>query len=237
MHNNSIARRSIMGGSHSEAAPAPQEHAWGYLTLPEVRFLDAAVERLIPTDELGPGAKDAGVTVFIDRQLCSPYGVMARAYRMGPWPEGTPQQGWQCPLTPQEVYRQAIREIDAMCTKQYGKPFSLLGAEQQDTLLQGLEKGRIELQALSSKVFFDLLLKNTMEGFFSDPVHGGNRDKAGWKLLGFPGVGGASYNKHLEEHGKPYRVHPVSILDIRQGKAKLDAQGLVMHQPLEAEPD
>jgi gluconate 2-dehydrogenase gamma chain len=101
-------------------------HAWGYLTQPEVRFLDAAVARLIPADELGPGAKEAGVSVFIDRQLCSNWGMLSRAYRMGPWPEGTPQQGFQCPLTPQEIYRQAIREINAHCVQHHHKPFPQL---------------------------------------------------------------------------------------------------------------
>src|SRR3954462_14816007 len=133
--------------------PAEQQvaHAWGYLTPPEVRFLDAAVARLIPADELGPGAREARVTVFIDRQLCTPYGVFARAYRMGPWHEGTPQQGWQSPLTPQEVYRQAIREIDAWCTKQHERPFSQLKPEQQDAILKDLQKDKIELPSVSAK--------------------------------------------------------------------------------------
>src|SRR5262249_44757157 len=153
-------------------------HAWGYLTPPEVRFLDAVVARLIPADELGPGAREARVTVFIDRQLCTPYGVMARAYRMGPWREGTPQQGWACPVTPQEIYRQAIQEVDAFCVKEYGgKPFAMLLSEQQDALLKTMQSGKFDMQAVDAKLFFDLLLRNTMEGFFADPIHGGNHDK------------------------------------------------------------
>ena len=80
---------------------AGQGHAYGYLTQPEVRFLDAAVARLIPADESGPSAKDADVTYFIDRQLTSAWGMHGRNYRMGPWREGTPQQGFQPRLTPQ----------------------------------------------------------------------------------------------------------------------------------------
>src|SRR5207247_1872500 len=76
-----------------------------YLTQPEVAFVEAAVARLIPADELGPGAKEAGVACFIDRQLVGAWGTMAKMYRQGPWPEGTPQQGYQSPLTPQQVYR------------------------------------------------------------------------------------------------------------------------------------
>jgi len=207
------------------------EHSWGYLTPPEVRFLDAAVSRLIPADELGPGAKEAGVTVFIDRQLCSSYGVLARSYRMGPWPEGTPQQGWQCPLTPKEVYREAIREIDAHCNKLHKRPFSLLKPEQQDAILKDLQGGKIELQALSSKVFFDLLWKNTKEGFFADPIHGGNRDKAGWKLVGFPGVASGEYKQYMvpENDNVAYKVEPVSLLDIEEQRAELNSQGFPKH--------
>lgn len=205
------------------------ENVYGYLTQPEVRFLDAAVARLIPADELGPGAKEAGVTYFIDQQLVSSWGTHGRNYRMGPWPEGTPEQGFQSRLTPQEIYRAAIRETNVHCLKQYQKAFEFLGPQQQDEMLRGLEDGKIELESLSSKLFFGLLLRNTVEGFFADPIYGGNRDKIGWKLIGFPGVAAATYNDRLEKHNVPYRVEPVSILDIQQGRVKVDAQGYPKH--------
>ena len=135
--------------------------AYGYLTEPEIRFLDAVVERLIPADELGAGAKDAGVTFFIDRQLCSSWGTHGRNYRSGPWFEGTPQQGFQSRLTPQEIYRAGIRESNQYCNAQYGKNFEFLAAAQQDEVLQALERGDVELPSLSSKLFFDLLWRNT----------------------------------------------------------------------------
>jgi len=205
------------------------QNAYGYLTQPEVRFLDAAVARLIPADELGPGAKEAGVTCFIDGQLTSSWGTHGRNYRMGPWPEGTPQQGFQSRLTPQEIYRAAIRETDLYCSRQHGKAFCFLGAEQQDEVLHALEDGKIELESLSSKLFFGLLLRNTEEGFFADPMYGGNRDKIGWKLIGFPGVAAGNYSELLDKHNVPYRVEPVSTLDIQQGRVALDAQGLPRH--------
>ena len=207
-------------------------HAYGYLIQPEVRFLDAAVARLIPADELGPGAKEADVTYFIDRQLVSSWGTHGRNYRMGPWPEGTPQQGFQSPLTPQEIYRAAIRETNIYCNKQYGKRFDLLTPAQQDEVLHGLEDGKIELESVSSKLFFGLLLRNTEEGFFSDPMYGGNRDKIGWKLIGFPGVAASDYAQHMEEYNVPYRVEPVSILDIEQKRVQVDAQGYPKHVKL-----
>lgn len=213
---------------------ADEALAYSYLTQPEIRFLHAAVERLIPADELGPGAKDAGVTGFIDHQLASVWGSHGRNYRAGPWPEGTPQQGFQSRLTPREIYRAAIRETNVHCLKQYGKAFEFLPPREQDEVLKGLESGAIELLSLSARLFFGLLLRNTMEGFFADPIYGGNRDKAGWKLIGFPGVPASNYNDFIDEHNVPYRVEPVSILDIQQGKVKLDSQGLPRHVRLKS---
>lgn len=206
--------------------------AYAYLTQPEVRFLDAAVARLIPADELGPGAKEAGVSYFIDQQLVSSWGTHGRNYRMGPWREGTAMQGFQSPLTPQEIYRIAIRETNTYCSEQYGKNFDLLTAQQQDQVLRGLEDGKIELESLSSKLFFGLLLRNTEEGFFSDPIHGGNRDKIGWKLIGFPGVAASNYNEVMRRYNVPYQVEPVSIQDILENRVKVDVQGYPKHLPL-----
>ena len=210
------------------------QRAYGFLTRPEVQFLDAAVERLIPTDELGPGARDAGVTCYIDRQLTSTWGMHGRNYRNGPWHDGTPQQGFQSRLTPQEIYRCGIAETEVHCKRQYGKSFRLLAAEQQDEVLKALEKDAIELPSLSAKLFFGLLWRNTEEGFFSDPVYGGNQDKAGWRLLGFPGVASSSYGTLLYTQTGPYRVEPVSILDVQEGRATLDNQGYPQHQPMKA---
>ena len=201
---------------------------YNYLTAPEVRFLDAAAERLIPTDELGPGAREAGVTCYIDRQLCSAWGTHGRNYRSGPWLEGTPEQGFQSRLTPQEIYRIGIYEVNAFCRTQYEKPFDQLQPDRQDEVLKALEKGEVELPSLSSKLFFDLLWRNTEEGFFADPIYGGNRGKVGWKLIGFPGIPSAAYKDHLG-NADPYRAEPVSILDIQTKQAEVDAQGFAKH--------
>jgi gluconate 2-dehydrogenase gamma chain len=213
----------------------PDSQIYQYLTQPEIRFLDAAVERLIPADDLGPGAKDSGVTYFIDQQLVSGWGSHGRNYRAGPWPEGTPQQGFQSRLTPREIYRAAIREVNAHCLKQYQKAFEFLAPSEQDEVLKGLQSGAIQLASVASKVFFGPLLRNTMEGFFADPMYGGNRDKAGWRLIGFPGVPASNYNDLIDEQNVPYRVEPVSILDVLQERVKLDGQGLPKHVKLKDE--
>ena len=207
----------------------PDQRAFGYLTLPEIRFLDAAVARLIPADERGPGAREADVTCFIDRQLVSTWGTHGRNYRMGPWQEGTAQQGFQSRLTPQEIYRAAIREIDRHCTLHYDRVFAFITVTQQDEVLRSLDEGVMQLECVSSRLFFDLLWRNTLEGFFSGPLYGGNRDKIGWKLIGFPGVASADYVDLLQKHNEPYRAEPISILDIVEQRAKVDGQGYPEH--------
>jgi gluconate 2-dehydrogenase gamma chain len=190
--------------------------------------VQAAVARLVPTDELGPGAKEAGVAFFIDQQLAGSWGTMARSYRLGPFPEGTPQQGFQSPLTPQEIYRAAIIDADSYCRRTLGKPFHELPGAKQDEVLGGLEAGKIELEHVPARLFFDLLWSNTQEGFFADPMYGGNRNKIGWKLIGFPGVA-AVYSPFIEKYGERYRAEPVSIADVQQGLAQLDEHGHPVH--------
>jgi len=133
----------------------------------EVRFIDAAVARLIPADELGAGAKEAGVTFFLDRQLAGPFGAARAWYMQGPWAEGQETQGYQSRMTPAELYRAAIKAINEHCRKDFGgKDFGALSSEQQDQVLSGLEKGDIKLGVVNAKAFFEAFLQNTIEGFF-----------------------------------------------------------------------
>ena len=213
---------------HAQHGARSSPQVYMFLKQPEVAFVEAAVARLIPADELGPGANEAGVAYFIDRQLFGGWGTMAKMYRQGPWPEGTPQQGYQSPLTPQQVYRIGIGEVNAHCAKQYGNSFSALTAAQQDEVLRGLDGGKIELEAVRSQFFFNTLLANTLEGFFADPIYGGNRDKAGWKLVGFPGVA-AVYTMHVERHGVPYDAVPVSMMDVVDQRVEVDESGHPKH--------
>ena len=203
-------------------------HAYAYLTPVEIRFLDAAVERLIPSDELGPGASEARLTCYIDRQLCSTWGTHGRNYRSGPWLGGAPEQGFQSRFVPQEIYRIGIREINDYCRTQYEKPFEQLPPPRQDEVLKALEQDKVELPSLSSRLFFQLLWRNTEEGFFADPMYGGNRGNVGWKLLGFPGVASSAYKDRLQDSA-PYHAEPVGILDIQLGRAELDAHGFAKH--------
>ena len=98
----------------------------------EAAFIEAAVARLIPADELGPGALEAGVPSYIDRQLAGPWGKGARLYRSGPWRKGEPTQGYQLPYAPAELFRVSLREVDAQFVKKTG--------QEQDEALKALEQ-------------------------------------------------------------------------------------------------
>ena len=194
-------------------APAAVDNAtgWTWFTDVEAAFVTAAVARLIPADDLGPGAAEAGVPTFIDRQLAGPYGRGERWYMQGPWSAGAPTQGWQTRLTPAGLYRAAIKAVDAAVVRESrGGSFAKLAPADQDAFLQRLEKGDVALDGVDAKVFFAQLLQNTFEGFWSDPIYGGNRDMAGWKLIGFPG---ARYDntEFVAQHGQKYPLPPVGI--------------------------
>jgi gluconate 2-dehydrogenase gamma chain len=225
-------------GAHAPPSVPPlgsEPEAYVFFTGPESAFIEAAVERLIPTDGNGPGAKAAGVSYFIDQQLIGVFGVAGNSYRAGPWMRGTPMQGYQLRQTPADLYRQGIAATDAYCVTTYRKPFAALDAQHQDAVLQGLDTGTIAFEEPPSKAFFEVLLQNTIEGYFADPLYGGNREKVGWKLLGYPGVA-AYYAQKIGEWNTPYRVEPVSIADVQQGKPVVAADHeLLQHMAMMGE--
>ncbi len=194
------------------AAAAAPEATPVYFSAAEFTWVEAAIARLIPDDALGPGAKEAGVAVFIDRQLAGPYGRAETWYMQGPWKQGTEQQGYQLKLTPAQLYRTAIADVDAYSQHANGgKTFAALDAPAQDGLLHALEGGKVELPNAPAKTFFAMLLQNTVEGFLSDPMYHGNRDFAGWKLIGFPGPR-YNYVDEISQHGKRFTLPPVGLL-------------------------
>jgi len=189
---------------------------WQFFTLDEARAMEAIVDRIIPPDPETPGGKDAGCAVYIDRQLAGPYGRRAGLYVSPPFQKGTPQQGPQGEDTPAQLYRKSLAALDQYCHSQRGgKAFVELSAEQQDEVLHGLEDGSIKFSEDTSNQdlapgFFDALLKDVPEGFFADPIHGGNRDMVGWRMIGFPGVR-CDYRDWVGRHNERYPLPPVSI--------------------------
>ncbi len=181
-----------------------------YLNATEWAFIMAATARLIPSEGDGPGAHEAHVPVFIDRQLASKYGKASDWYMEGPHnPAADPNLGFQSPLTPAQIYRQGIEEVNAWCTTNHGKLFAELEPTQQDEVLTGLQKATIKLP-VELRDFFTLLLGNTKEGYFADPMYGGNHKMLAWSYIGFPGAR-ASFKEWADQYNVAYPLGPVSI--------------------------
>ena len=188
-------------------------HAWRFFNRDEVRMVEAALARLVPADELGPGAREAGVAVFLDTQLAGAWGSGDNLYGQGPFAAGTPQQGYQLSFTPAAMFRMGLAKLDESAKHLHGgTAFANLAPEQQDGLLAQAEQGKVDFGPLPANVFFAALLDVTMEGFFGDPLYGGNQEMIGWKLIGFPGAYG-SYANDIERHGVAWTRPPVSITD------------------------
>jgi gluconate 2-dehydrogenase gamma chain len=234
MANSEIPRRSFLAGAGvagagaaALAATAPAADAkaaaakagdtpvetWLVLTAEEAAFFSAVADTMIPADALSPSGSECGVPVFIDRQLASAWGAGARMYRAGPFHPGLPEQGYQLPLTPRDFFAAGVQAANAWSLKTYGKTFDRLPPGQRIEALTAMEAGKAGFDDFDAKAFFQRLLAITMEGFFSDPIYGGNRDKASWRMLGFPGLP-ATYADKIEQYrNKHYVAEPQSIAD------------------------
>ncbi|ANG98739.1 gluconate 2-dehydrogenase [Brucella pseudogrignonensis] len=176
----------------------------------EWAFILAATARLIPSEGKGPGAIECRVPVFIDRQLNDYYGRGDIWYMDGPHDaKAGADRGWQTPLNPAQLYREGIVAFNAACELKYGKAFVVLDPADQDSALNALQKGEIKLQAELS-LFFTTLLANTKEGYFADPIHGGNYGMQSWVYIGFPGAR-AAFKEWPTRHDIKYPLGPVSI--------------------------
>lgn len=192
--------------------PTPDAAAgWQYFTADEAAAIGALVNRLIPTDALSAGGTDVGIDIYIDRQLAGDFGKAEGLYMVAPFAEGFPGQGPQSALTPAARYRKTLSALADYCHSAYlGKGVSELPAAEQDKLLTGMADGSLQLTGVSSKAFFSLLLQNAKEGFFADPIYGGNKDMVGWKMIGFPGAR-YDYRDWIEQHNKPYPKPPIGL--------------------------
>ncbi len=173
--------------------------------------MEAFVDRLIPPDPQTPGGKDIGCAVFIDRQLAGPYGRNESYYMMGPFQQGTKQQGPQSPLTIAQQYRKALAALDTACHgKHNGRRFAELADGQKDEVIKGLEDGSFKLDGVDSRSFFGLILQDTRNGFLADPIYGGNKDLAAWKMIGFPGTH-YDYRDWIDRHNQRVTLPTIGI--------------------------
>jgi len=171
-----------------------------FFTEDEALIVAAAAARIFPSDDSGPGAKEAGVVIFIDRQLAGPWGRDRYRYTQGPFDENAPREfGYQGQATPRIAYREGLKSL---------KGFDLLSPAEQDKKLMEIESTHL----------FSLLRQNTIEGMFSDPVHGGNVDMVGWQLVGFPGPRMSNYDEVDKHFGEAFRPKPVSLEQVLRRK-------------------
>jgi gluconate 2-dehydrogenase gamma chain len=172
-----------------------------FFTESEALIVAAATARIFPSDDSGPGAREAGVAIYIDRQLAGPYGRDRFRYTQAPFEEAIPELGYQGKATPREIYRDGLKNM---------RGFDRLTSEEQDDALRKME----------SSLLFSLLRQNTIEGMFSDPIHGGNVDMIGWQLIGFPGPRMSNYDDIDKHFGEAFRPKAASLSQMTGGKIK-----------------
>jgi gluconate 2-dehydrogenase gamma chain len=165
-----LTRRKFLEAAAAAAAAAPLAscgggsggESWAFFTAPEAKTLQAVCDRIVPPDQ-DPGAAWAGAARYIDRQLTGPFRDYSRDYRLG------------------------LSAVDRSSAILFGKPFAELTGEEGDRLLAAMEKGEAPAEAwkaVPQKTFFNLIVDHTLQGFYGDPRHGGNREGVAWKMLG-----------------------------------------------------
>lgn len=173
-----------------------------FFTQAEALIVAAAAACIFPSDEAGPGAREAGVAVYIDRQLAGPWGRDRHRYTQEPFEENAPMEfGYQGQATPQQIYRRGLKEL---------KGFDGLEPTEQNQKLEQIE----------ATVFFSLLRQNTIEGMFCDPMHGGNIDLLGWQMIGFPGPRMSNFDDVDKHFGEAFRPKPASLSQMTGRKVR-----------------
>ena len=116
------------------------------------------------------------------------------------------------PRTRAELYRKALAALDRHCRSKFdGKRFAELSDFDKDSVLHELDEEKLKFDDADAKAFFDEILKDVQQGFFADPIYGGNRDMVAWKMIGYPG---ARYNylDWIDRHNERFPLPPVSIM-------------------------
>lgn len=197
------------------APTADYNQALMYFSPEQFKVIEAACERIFPEDELGPGAKALGAAYFIDHQLAGDWGFNSREYMQGPFYPGEATQGYQGRLKRREVFDIGIQEMNNYSTsQQQGKRFYELTGEQQDAVLKAFQTDEVKLTTISASHFFTMLRASTLEGVYSDPLYGGNKNMDGWKMKNFPG-NQMAYTQVIEQD-KFVKMAPLSLRDHQQ---------------------
>ncbi|WP_193550784.1 gluconate 2-dehydrogenase subunit 3 family protein [Salicibibacter kimchii] len=172
--------------------------------------LSAAVERIFPDDDVGPGAISLAVPYYIDKQLAGEYGFNSREYMNGPFFEGAPTQGPQSGLLRRDAFLHGVRTIQNIAENQFNESFFDLEVDTQDEILEAFEEGDVDMTGITSDEFFAMLRTATIEGAYSDPVYGGNLNMEGWRQIQYPGPQMA-YTNVID--GEFEEIDPISLYD------------------------
>lgn len=165
-----------------------------YFTPDQFKVVEAAAEVIFPKTEAGPGAKELLVAYYIDHQMAGSFGLNTKEYMTGPFHpnEAVPEQGYQTHLKRQDVFDLGIVALNEESKKRYEARFFELKEEEQIAILTDFEESKVKINgSVTSGFFFTLLRKVTIEGAYADPMYGGNKDMAGWKMKNFPGHQGS----------------------------------------------
>jgi len=158
------------------------------LSREECAVTEALVAHMWPADHLGASGVDLGIAHFIDRQLAGAFGRGDRLYLNAPFRKGKPEHGYQLAFTPEGWYKAGIAALTRHCMDAHGKPFDQLSAQEREAVLIQASTGKatsgLDLAAWFNGLFYPLFV----QGAFSDPIYGGNRGKAAWKMIGYPGL-------------------------------------------------
>jgi gluconate 2-dehydrogenase gamma chain len=182
-----ISRRTVLATvplvQISALAAAPPSVA-SVFTADQMRLIDAVVNRLIPADELGPGAGEAGVPVYFARSFASHLSGERNAFSDG------------------------LAAIDAAARARHDTAFVQLSPAQQDVFLTAMEKNEVSGFRPDSRTFFNRIRQLTLEGMFGDPWYGGNKGFVGWDLVRYPGprMAVSAEDQRLREPVKPLRT-------------------------------
>ncbi|GAA3399962.1 gluconate 2-dehydrogenase subunit 3 family protein [Paenibacillus hodogayensis] len=186
-------------------APAETKPAADYNEAPmffnqsQLQITEAAVERIFPKDDNGPGAAELAVAFYIDHQLAGQFGSNVREYRIGPFGHAEATQGDYASIQRHELFTMGLQALDDEANKKYNKGFIDVGDTEKDAILTAMQKGEIQVvTGVTGRTFFNLLRSMTMEGVYCDPVYGGNKNMAGWKMKKYPG-NQMSYTNMIEK--------------------------------------
>jgi gluconate 2-dehydrogenase gamma chain len=219
------------------ASEPPSTTAIEFFNAQEAALVVALTARIFPGTADDPGAREAGVVYYIDRTLSGPNGgYPVKTYQQGPFPvvredeepventsrtdiyqvveigagDDLSRYGYQSVLNPQDIYRRGLASVDAYARATFNASFVDLAESDQDAVLEAMQSGEATgFDAPSASAFFVKLRNDTIEGAFSDPLYGGNRDMVGWKLIQYPGARGFYTAQEMEDPN--FSAEPMSL--------------------------